>query len=518
MPAATTTFEHSNSRHQTIIDLLDQLPPLLGSAESSLAILAQLRTQVRENRPALLLYGNYNAGKSTLINLLLDMDTAPVGDIPLTSSVNAYEWRGIRLLDSPGINAPITHQQITQTELDKVDLILFVIRSGDVDEAAQFEQMARLLAANKQICIVLNCDSSAPQTVQAWHARLNANLLHYLPAAGISEQVIDSIPVLPANLLTATKARQTNQATLLAMSGFTLVESRLSWWANEQWQAARWLPGLFTRLDQQLLQPRLQDTVADPEGQAIDRQLETLAATEYQWKNHIMVKVTSTLQALRPRLSQILVLPAEEINEALTQEIRTLLSQLQTWLGHQYAVLSTATLQADSSMQAQDPAAPAPQHPIDEIMEQGRTVLTPQRLQSWLAKAKALGVPVLKRMGEDRLRQIGKGLGIGLQLITTGWDYYTAGRDEKEAEQLARQQALRLHQQAEATVSHLQSQLQMQLSELVSQHFSPQRDLLLQERDHLLAQRSHQQQLLQQLRYLRQQLDQVCQVAPAPAG
>lgn len=513
---AATTFEHSNTRHQTIIDLLDQLPPLLGSAESSLAILAQLRAQVLENRPALLLFGNYNAGKSTLINLLLDMDTAPVGDIPLTSSVNAYEWRGIRLLDSPGINAPITHQEITQSELDKVDLILFVIRSGDVDEAAQFEEMARLLAANKQICIVLNCDSSDPQTVQAWHASLNANLLHYLPAASISEQVIDTIPVLPANLLTATKARQTNQATLMAMSGFTLVESRLSWWANEQWQAARWLPGLFSRLDQQLLQPRLQDTVADPEGQAIDQQLETLAATEYQWKNHIMVKLTSTLQALRPRLSQILGLPAEEINEALTREVSAQLSQLQTWLAHQYAALSSATLQAGCTMQAQDPAAPAPQHPVDEIIDLGRT-LTPERLQSWLEDAKALGLPVLNTMSNERLHKIGKRIGLGLQLITAGWDYYAAGRDEKEAGQLARQQALRLHQQAEATVNHLQSQLQMQLSELVSQHFSPQRELLLQERGHVLAQRSHQQQLLQQLRYLRQQLDQVCHVAPAPA-
>ena len=67
----------------------------------------------------IMLYGAYNAGKSSLINLLMAENVAPVDDIPKTDSVNEYSWQGYRLIDTPGVNAPIKHEKITDNQLKK---------------------------------------------------------------------------------------------------------------------------------------------------------------------------------------------------------------------------------------------------------------------------------------------------------------------------------------------------------------------------------------------------------------
>jgi len=49
--------------------------------------------------------GQYNAGKSTIIKALTGLENIPIDVNVCTDKVTAYDWNGIRLLDTPGIHA-----------------------------------------------------------------------------------------------------------------------------------------------------------------------------------------------------------------------------------------------------------------------------------------------------------------------------------------------------------------------------------------------------------------------------
>lgn len=516
MNANTNAFTAATSQpleqHSALIQELDELHSLLTQlpdASQSLHLLQQIRNQVQHNRLTILLYGNYNAGKSSLINLLLGREVAPVADIPTTNQLCEYEWRGIRLLDSPGINAPIAHQQISQAQLDKSDLVLFVIRSGDVDEASLFGEMARLLTANKQLCILLNCDSSEPETVQRWQSRLDSNLLTHLLAAGISEHVLRTIPLLPVNLLTARRARDLDQAPLLAASGFPLIESRLIHWARQQWQKAAWLSSLFNRLDQQVLQPLLQGDNGSSALQVLEQRQQTLEASERQLQTLAIAQLMSELQGLRPRLQRVLELPQDEVHAAVTHEIEAMTERLQTWLSSRHGALPENTLRAWAQLQKSPEFGPE-NNLMAEIYQQLQGLLTPEHIQSMLQKGQQMGLPWLKQMGKDSLGQLGRRLNVGLRLLTTGWEYYAAGRDEVKARAQAQQQALQHHQRLEAIIEHLRAQLQEQLQQMITLLFAPQRQALLEERATRLAQCSTCERQQQQLHLLRNRLEKRC--------
>ena len=76
--------------------------------------------------PRVMVFGTYNAGKSTLINALIGAEVARVADEPATDKVTTYPWRGFLLDDTPGIDAPIAHEQVTRAHVETCDAVLFL--------------------------------------------------------------------------------------------------------------------------------------------------------------------------------------------------------------------------------------------------------------------------------------------------------------------------------------------------------------------------------------------------------
>lgn len=74
--------------------------------------------------------GEFNAGKSSLLNNLGDNTDAPVGIIPTTKEIQSYDPEGLGglvFIDSPGTNSIIEqHQELTENYLKQADIILFV--------------------------------------------------------------------------------------------------------------------------------------------------------------------------------------------------------------------------------------------------------------------------------------------------------------------------------------------------------------------------------------------------------
>ena len=71
-------------------------------AERANALAAFIRDRLEDGRPTIMVYGIYNAGKSTLLNALAGEERAPVSNRPETSVVTPYYWRDFEILDTPG--------------------------------------------------------------------------------------------------------------------------------------------------------------------------------------------------------------------------------------------------------------------------------------------------------------------------------------------------------------------------------------------------------------------------------
>ena len=74
--------------------------------------------------------GEFNAGKSSLLNQLNNQDIATVGFLPTTQEIESYNpegFGGLAFIDSPGTNSIIEqHQELTENYLQQADIILFV--------------------------------------------------------------------------------------------------------------------------------------------------------------------------------------------------------------------------------------------------------------------------------------------------------------------------------------------------------------------------------------------------------
>ncbi len=74
--------------------------------------------------------GEFNAGKSSLLNQLNNQEIARVGFLPTTQEIESYNpegFGGLAFIDSPGTNSIIEqHQELTENYLQQADIILFV--------------------------------------------------------------------------------------------------------------------------------------------------------------------------------------------------------------------------------------------------------------------------------------------------------------------------------------------------------------------------------------------------------
>lgn len=108
-------------------------------------------------RPQIMMYGIYNAGKSSIINALIGKEVAKVADVPTTDSIDKYQWHDYEIADTPGVDAPIEHELVTEAYIRQADVVLFVMsNTGSHDKAANYERMAAIDKNGKQLVVIIN--------------------------------------------------------------------------------------------------------------------------------------------------------------------------------------------------------------------------------------------------------------------------------------------------------------------------------------------------------------------------
>jgi hypothetical protein len=229
-----------------LVSVLEKAQPILNRAfdnnPANKEQVAQRDRLLREDADKCVMrtivFGYYNAGKSTLINALLGREEAPVGDVPLTDKITAYHWRTHELLDSPGIDAPIEHENVTTKQLQQCHAVIFVVpMDGVIEEQDTWDKLCRLVQEGKTVMIVVNDKEGRAELGSADFILFRDQLWQNLQEAAKSYQIQDipsKVSVHFVKAKTALKAKLENKNKLLEASGLLTLEHHLTNFFNDQ--------------------------------------------------------------------------------------------------------------------------------------------------------------------------------------------------------------------------------------------------------------------------------------------
>lgn len=147
-------------------------PPALAEAVSDLRLQAS-------SPFALFVCGEFNSGKSSLINVLSGERRCAVGVLPTTAFLEEVRIGDILFIDSPGLNSVIEeHQRASERYLVRADAVLFVT---SVERPIAASEMRFLTAITerwgKEVFIVLNKgDSLSPADLRSVEQFLESSL------------------------------------------------------------------------------------------------------------------------------------------------------------------------------------------------------------------------------------------------------------------------------------------------------------------------------------------------------
>jgi len=179
--------------------------------------------------------GEFNAGKSALVNALLGEKVLGEGPTPTTSRVTLVKWgpkaaeqvqdesfatythslpllKEVNIVDTPGTNAIIrSHERLTDEFVPRSDLVLFTTSADHPLTESERQFLERILAWGKKIVFVLNKsdifeDKAAQQEVSAFVLKHATRVLGDPPelfpvSARLAQKALTEVdPVLGASL------------------------------------------------------------------------------------------------------------------------------------------------------------------------------------------------------------------------------------------------------------------------------------------------------------------------------
>lgn len=184
------------------------------------------KEKIENTKPQIMFFGLYNAGKSSLLNELLRNDVAKVADVPTTDHVDYYNWRGYTIADTPGVGAPIEHEEVTNEAIRKADVVLFIMtNAGSFEKKENYVRMKDIVDAGKKVIIVINDKSDfLPQERYEEMMQVQQKIYDNMMALDI-DNVKERFTILFVNAKLAHKGRMANKHLLWEKSQIAELES-----------------------------------------------------------------------------------------------------------------------------------------------------------------------------------------------------------------------------------------------------------------------------------------------------
>jgi hypothetical protein len=222
---------------------------LLRSEDTKVAGLVRELNEVRvvgttDDAPSLSIafVGQYDAGKSTILRVLTGREDIVIDADVCTNAVTAYDWNGVRLLDTPGIRAGYTeHDETTYAAIDRADLLVFVVTNELFDDTIgrHFRELAFARQYAPKILLVVNKMGDDPGTPETKRSDIE-KVTSPLSAVDFRTLFIDALSWLEAQ-----SATSEDRADLLEIANVSALITALNGFIAERGLAGRFSAPLF---------------------------------------------------------------------------------------------------------------------------------------------------------------------------------------------------------------------------------------------------------------------------------
>ncbi len=172
--------------------------------------------------------GKTKVGKSTLHGIITGSGWEGIGTggQRTTRYNRVYEWKNIRIIDTPGIGAPggKTDEEIVQSTIEESDIICYIVTNDSIQET-EFEFLRQLKAQAKPLIILLNIKHNLRDPRRLDNFLQNPGKLFAMEGnSGIGGHIErirryakehyanDYFEIIPVMLLAALMARETEHA------------------------------------------------------------------------------------------------------------------------------------------------------------------------------------------------------------------------------------------------------------------------------------------------------------------
>ena len=470
-------IEYNKLIREAIPTCAKYLPP--GAVERSVK---EIEEKIETKNLHIMFFGAYNAGKSTIINALLGKESAAVKDIPTTDRIDTYNWNGYVLIDSPGVNAPIEHEKVSEAQLDRSDLIAFVIRQGEQDVKDVYERMFDLIERKKKIFIILNVTNS--EALLPALNKLN-NILHeYKQARSLPSCAIENINILPLNGKTSLKGRLESKNALLDHAGYNTFVEGFNSWVKSYDDEKHLLEALRLQIEETLLDPTLA-CIESKIGEDGNNDLSLLNGrlTMLEKQKRVLRQTASNLirqevVSVKPEISEVISSGCSQVElEASLQRIAGAVNdKVQSWLENEINDFRVAMVQAtlnslgiDKDFGLDDINDSNFANKLKELGVGQLKNLDADKITKLLLLGRKFKIPYLKGRWASTLGEWGKKLGPIVQVVLAVLEIFMANRGQNKENENKKQVALQLHQAVEQISSSIIGGLSNAVDEVVGE-------------------------------------------------
>jgi GTPase SAR1 family protein len=423
--------------------------------------IVELTQKIEDQVLQVMLYGAYNAGKSTLVNALLGQEKAQVNDIPTTDAIDCYDWNGYRLLDTPGVNAPIEHEKTTMEQIKRTQVMLFVIRDGDFDSKDLYERLFEMIKLKKKVFIVLNHQLTSEYDKAIAYQKVIEILCHKSSTYGVSDEDVKQVNVLLINVKTALTGRlKGDHPKLLEHSGYDEFIDVFCDWLKTNDSQGNHLDGLKNTINELWYKPTLDmlfKTDASSQNDKLrfcreDKKMlvERNRALSVESRNLISHELTLVKSDISSCIQSCTDQP--QIDTQLQSIIDPIGDKLEAWLVSSLGEVNSS-LNVSVTHKIQENFGPGNSKLLETAIKGLGHIATPDNIKGALLKGRSFKIPVLKGRWEKTLGKWAGKAAIAIQLATAAWDFYKAGREQDDQNELERQAAVGLYQVVEEVCS-----------------------------------------------------------------